>query len=151
MSDEPGALMRRRVQGQMEDELVRRGASKITAAEANERFPGMPVAFKEDEFPEVAQLKWDDHQRRLKLAEWSDRGGGSPWGSELAVGLLGGFLDPLNLAVGVATGAAGGALASRLAIARGGSAKTSPRISQLEYPFIFKSLTSNRMPLLQTR
>lgn len=81
-------------------------STKISADEANARFPGIPEPFKESVYPEVAQARFNYAKRRQLEQDWIERG--PPVGalSTLGVGLAA-ALDPVNMGLGMAAGAAG--------------------------------------------
>jgi hypothetical protein len=109
-SESPGAFVRAKVQMDLEAQQRDNGVLKVPAEQLNKQYPGLPRPFNEAMYPAVADLIYSDFQRRQKLSEWSARGGGSPTGSEFLTGLAGGFLDPVNLSLGIMTGGAASAL-----------------------------------------
>ena len=101
ISEDPGWLARRaetELQG-----LKDSGQPKISADQANKMYPGMPEPFNEPVDPNVAKMQYDWQQKRQANAEWAARGGEAPW-TQGAVGIAAGFVDPANIALGVATG-----------------------------------------------
>lgn len=105
MPDEPGTLQRMYVQHEQEVQDRSNGVGKITPQQATAMFPGMPTPFTTDVDPYVAQLQYDDFQHRQKLQDWAQRGDAA-FGSSFIAGVAGGFADPLNAALGIATGGA---------------------------------------------
>lgn len=108
MKDEPGTLVRGHIQDQLEKEDQAHNVLKITADEANKKYPGLPVPFNEPVDPYLAELRYADFQKRQKEAEWKDRGGPTPW-ADFAAEIVGGFADPANMALGLVGGRVFGA------------------------------------------
>jgi hypothetical protein len=100
-----GAWSRLAAQTAMEREFDRANKQKISPEEANRRYPGLPVPFAEPVYPELADLIYTDNERRRQLQAWVDRGPetGRLFGFAAASGVA---LDPVNLALNVAGGAA---------------------------------------------
>lgn len=80
------------------------GAAKISPEEANRRYPGLPVPFKEPVYPEQAALISAENDRKKRNQAWIDRGPQTGWGTNLLVG-LGGGIDPGNILAGIGVGA----------------------------------------------
>lgn len=91
------------------------GVSKITAEEANNRYPGMPTPFREDVNPYVAQMQYDELQRKQELADKIARGPQDWWAKTkyFGAGILAHMMDPLELGAGMITGWGVGAAVSR--------------------------------------
>lgn len=80
------------------------GIPKISPDEANERFPGMPVPWTTPVDPYVAQLQYDNFKAKNARDEWVVRGNADhPWQS-WGAGFMGGMVNPVNLALVIASG-----------------------------------------------
>jgi hypothetical protein len=101
-------------QGDLIREGIIQGQDKFTAAEANRRYPGMPEPFTHDVYPSVAEMMWNEHERRQRTKAWIDRGPQTGFGFDLATGSVS-SLDPYNIMGGLLVGE----LTSGLGIARG--------------------------------
>lgn len=104
-ADAPGAWVRAVSDWAMEREQGFAGKSKITAQEANTRYPGLPIPFSEPIYPEIAQHRYDEFERRKTQQEWIDRGPKTGFGFDAAVGAFSMF-DPIYALTNIATGAA---------------------------------------------
>ncbi len=78
------------------------GINQLTPEEANQQYPGLTSPFKEPIYPEVAKLRWEESQKKKRLAEWVSRGPDTGFGFDLAAGSTG-AIDPLNLGLNIAT------------------------------------------------
>lgn len=79
---------------------------KISAEEANKRYPGMPQAFSEPIDPDVARSQYDHYQKKKNLEDYIAAGSSYPVSGFLA-SLAGSFANPINLAAGLLTSGAG--------------------------------------------
>lgn len=77
---------------------------KISAEEANKRFPGMPEPFTGEVDPAIAEIAYGHFKRRQAFEVWKSRAGELPVGFDLAAGVAGSVVDPLNLALGSVVG-----------------------------------------------
>lgn len=140
MSGSEGALQRSQVQGDMEAQFRAANRTKISADEANKLYPDLPKPFEEPVYPEIADLINSDNQRRRNLQAWIDRGPKTGILTDLGVGAVAGFADPLNLGLMAATGGASRALGvgeglagvfgQNLAINAGTAALTYPQLKK---------------------
>lgn len=113
-ADEPGSWVRSYGDTMLERDLEQQGRKKITAEEAIARYPGLRGANGENPFtgavyPEIAELRFSEHERRRRDQEWIDRGPKYGALASLGVGAFSAF-DPVNIAAGVLTGGAAAAL-----------------------------------------
>lgn len=106
-----GALARGHVQHQIEEQFRRENRSKISADEANRRYPGLPKPFAESIYPEVADLIASDNRRRQDLRAWIGRGEMTGFYDTLSGVIAGGVAGSLGGPFGVAAGAVGGGIA----------------------------------------
>ena len=102
---ESGAWARFLVQSEMEARFDREKREKLTKDQANSQYPGMPVPFSEDVYPEVAQLRYDDFKRRQSQQAWIESGPEFGFGTQLLAGATTAF-DPVNMAFNILGGAA---------------------------------------------
>lgn len=100
----PGAWVRGVSDYFRERDLESAGNKKITAAEANKRYPDLPKPFTEDVYPEIADFRASEATRRAKLQEWIDRGPETGLGFQLGMGAISIF-DPVNALVNIGGGA----------------------------------------------
>lgn len=151
-----GPLVRSLVQNRIESDFEASNHPKITAAEANQRYPDLPKPFDEPIYPETADLIASTQKRRADLQAWIAQGpglgrplealfggiagasagaagglpgaavgfvGGAAFGAYGgAAGVVGGFANPVTLALMLATGGVGRALAPVAEIGAGGIA-----------------------------
>lgn len=102
-SDEAGAIPRWVYKEQQQDLSDQNNAPNLTADEANKMYPGRPEPYAAPVSQWVAQMEFNDRQRIQKIQDWKNAGGATPF-TDLAQGLAGGFVDPLNLALMTAMG-----------------------------------------------
>jgi hypothetical protein len=89
------------------------GGTKLSPEEANARYPGMPVPFREPTNPYVAQLLYDREQERQELARKVTLGPQDTWQQtkNFGVGLAAHMTDPIEFGAGAVIGwGVGGAL-----------------------------------------
>jgi hypothetical protein len=108
-------------------DLEARGGTKLSPDEANQRFPDMPVPFREPINPLVAQFQFDQFQDRQKLAEKIAMGPQDAWSrtKTWGNGLLSHLMDPVEFGAGTLIGWGAGAVvgttgAGASLMARGG-------------------------------
>lgn len=96
-------------------ELESSGVKRISADEANKRYPGMPTPFREDVNPFVAQHLYDRHQERMELQRKVQLGPSDNWSKtkQFGAGLLAHLMDPLEFGVGQVVGLGVGGLIAR--------------------------------------
>lgn len=106
-----GAWIRGATQFLLNRDAEKRSQTKLSPEEANKLYPGLPKPFDEPVHREVAQLIYDDNERRKKMQTWVDRGPeGEFRGVGSAVGgIIGGIMGLPGGFVGVAAGATAGA------------------------------------------
>lgn len=96
-------------------EFENTGTAKITAEEANRKFPGMSTPFQEDINPYVAQYRFDQEREKQNLAYKMANGPDDMWTKTkvFGAGLLAHIMDPVEFGVGAIVGwAVGGAAAA---------------------------------------
>jgi hypothetical protein len=96
-------------------ELEGSGVGKISPEEANQRFPDMPTPFRENVNPYVAQLQYDQQQRKMELSRKIENGPQDAWSKTKVVGagLIAHALDPVEFGAGAVLGWGVGGLAAR--------------------------------------
>ena len=75
-----------------------RGVGKYSAAEANEKYPGMIVPFSEPVSPSVAQIRFFNSERVKGWRQWADRGPETGFAFDFAAGAVQ-AVDPMNIAL----------------------------------------------------
>lgn len=85
---------------QTKDDIL--GVAKISPEDANKQFPGMPEPFTKPVDPAVARIQYDRYQSMRLRQQWAMHGGEHPW-EDFGLGVAVGAVDPLNIALGVAT------------------------------------------------
>jgi hypothetical protein len=112
-AEAPGSWVRHFAEKGIEQDLAASGQQKISPEEANRRYPGLPNPFIEAVYPEIADLRFSEAQRRKHLQDWIDRGPNTGF-AERALGAAAGGITglvaggPIGGAVGVGLGAVGG-------------------------------------------
>lgn len=114
-TEAPGTWIRSYTDRTIEAEAKSRGSQKISAEEANKRFPHLGLPFTEDVYPEIADLKASEATRRVKQEEFINRGPKTGLPFALGVGAFSIF-DPVNLTAGAVAGVAGAAVAGAYAL-----------------------------------
>lgn len=96
-------------------ELEQNGARKITPEEANQRFPNMPVPFREAVNPVVAQYLFDRNQEKVDRERKLALGPSDPLTKTamFGAGIVAHLMDPLEFGAGAITGWGFGAAAGR--------------------------------------
>lgn len=82
------------------------GVTKISPEEAQKRFPGMPEPFTEPVDPNVAQLQYDHFKHEQRMQQWALHGTMNDENHPIAgflMGVAGSMVDPVNVALGLAT------------------------------------------------
>lgn len=105
-SDEVGALPRWGIKQDVQSYSDESGGPTLSADKANKMYPGRAEPYAAPVSEMVAQLEYNDRQRIQKINEWKNAGGETPY-TDFAQGLVGGFADPLNMALGMVAGPAG--------------------------------------------
>lgn len=99
-------------------DLESRGVGKISAEEANKRFPDIETPFREPVNPYIAQLQYDKQQRNMELQRKIESGPQDTWTKTkvFGAGILAHLMDPLEFGVGALMGWAAGGLAAKGAL-----------------------------------
>lgn len=96
-------------------ELEKNGQTKISADEANKRFPGMIRPFREDINPVVAQHLYDRNQEKTELQRKIQNGPNDGWAKtkNFGAGMLAHLMDPMEFGAGWIVGIGVGGLMAR--------------------------------------
>ena len=88
------------------NELENQTKQKLTPAQANERFPNMPVPFREDVNPYIAQLQYDKMEEKRRLEAKIQNGPDDAWTQTktIGAGFVAHMMDPLEIGASMLTG-----------------------------------------------
>lgn len=102
-SDEAGTFARKEREVLLSTKLQYENAPRISAEEANKKYPGLNIA--EPIYDEVAAIRYKERQRQ---DSWNAYLSKTPlsWWDQTKVGLQAGAMDPLQIGLGLATGGA---------------------------------------------
>lgn len=121
-------------------ELENSGVSKISALEANQRYPDMPIPFREPINPYIAQLQYDNLKYKDELQRKIENGPNDWWTKSkvFGAGLIAHVMDPIEFGVGsllgwgvggiAAVGGFGGKVATAAVQVSKGSARFAARL-----------------------